>query len=275
MSTWKPLAGRVSFIADAPATEKPIASSLFLQAWGTDPQSFQQNPNPLAPSIAQGVRSGMLATCAVLPNRIDFALAPHAKGAQADRPTLVAIDSLIALYEELTRVAGRLRDGTLLVPTPFARPAVFLQFLSHEETRPAANQRIVGVIPSSYRPKLEEEESFALQLSRPLRIGDVSTNVLTKWSVETFQVFWFGIQATAGGAASFSTRVEHFLGACVAFDIGPPGQTGFSFGAPAPPGVVDRSKQAEIIFSALQYVDRMLREYGLDLESISSVTTTH
>lgn len=276
MSTWKPLAGRISFNADTPPGEKPIASELFRQGWGADAQSFQQPPNPLMPSIAQGIQSGMLATCAVLPNRIDFALAPNVQGAKNDRPTLVTIESVTALYDELTQVAANLRSGSLLVPTPFARPSVYMQFLSPEETLLAGNQRIADVIPTSYRPKLEKEDSFALQLSQSLQVGEITLNALVRWSVETFQVFWFGFQAAAGGSASILPQIEKFLGACVAFDIGPPAPVGISFGpAPTTGAALDRPKQAEIIFTGLQYVDLMQHEYGLGLARHSNVTTTH
>jgi hypothetical protein len=273
MSHWKPLSGRVGLVASAPTASGAVSVlALYRQAWGVDPQNFQQAPNPLMASSAQGLHATMLASCTLASNRVDFSLTPYS-GSQLDaEPQLHLIDDASAFYAELLRVSTAIGAGKIEVPPEFDRPAIFVQFASIESSVTEANRVLSGAIPEKYRPKLEDEGAFALQLNRPLTVryrDDVTVNFLTKWSVEQFQVVSFGVQSggVSGGSAQpgmLTPKVQVFIGACLTFDCHVAAPAGFV----VPQGVrlLGRDQQAATFVDALRLVSDSQHALGLNME---------
>src|SRR5450759_3474399 len=77
MNMWKGQIGRITLFPAAPmGPQLPSAVELYRQVWGGDPDSFQKQANPLAPSVAQGIRKGFAVVCTAQPLRFDYTVGP-------------------------------------------------------------------------------------------------------------------------------------------------------------------------------------------------------
>jgi hypothetical protein len=265
MSLWKPLAGRIGLVATKPTSPGAVSAlSLYKQTWGGEPANFQSSPNPLMPSAAQGIVSDLAATCSVALNRVDLSLTPSAQTGNPDpQPELRLIENSAPFFDELSRVAIAIGKNDIEIPPAFDRASAFVQFVSIEANVIEANQALVRTIPEKFRPQLTREESFVLQLSRPTldRNGNIPINILTKWSVEQFQVVTFGIATGFHGGATPSAvmqpqlQVRAFLGACLSIDCSFPNDR-------EPP---DRGQQMESLFGCLSLIAGARHEYGLTI----------
>lgn len=273
MSTWKALVGRISFLASAP-TPPPETSvlDLYKQTWGTNPQNFQDAPNPLMPSTAQGVVDGMTVACTKLPNRVDFSVTPNTTIPTADL-SIRFIEDASTLRGELSRIAAAIAANQIIVPEMLNRVAVFIQFVAIEPDLVSANKAVSRAIPRGYGGELSDEEAFVLQFSRSQALRDVpkvKLNVLTKWSVEQFQVVSFGVSfgVSVGGVAGENPQtgivpqVRSYIGASVSFDCNTP---------PTRETLVGNERSA-LILEALNIASRAQLEYGLNVEGFDRVS---
>jgi hypothetical protein len=267
MSLWKPLAGRIGMVASKPTTPGAISAlSLYQQTWGGDPSSFQSAQNPLMPSQAQGIVSDLAATCSVAQNRVDISLTPNAQTATPESvQELRLIENSPALFSELKRVANAIGNDEIKIPSAYDRASAFVQFVSVEGNVVEANQALARTIPEKYRPQLTDEEAFILQLNRRTLDryhGNIPINILTKWSVEQFQVITFGIAAVGfqGGSTPSTVmqpqlQVQTFLGACLSFDCSFPNDH-----------QLNRGQQVESLLGCLEVVAGTRHEYGLTID---------
>lgn len=185
MTTWKALVGRITLF---PTSIPPPALQLFRRVWGIDPDSHQQQRNPLLPSVAEGKHHGMTAICSTNPVRVDFAFMP-ARSDEATDLSLAMIEDLVQLQSDLRRIIEAVDGG--VVSESVSRVAVSAQFVRPEASSAEANKTIARVMPEQYRMRLTDEEDFIFRVNR-LRMSremtDIRLNFLTTWSVERFQV---------------------------------------------------------------------------------------
>lgn len=275
MGRWKALAGRISIIAGTPVVSGSVSVlELYKQAWGMDPLSFQQAPNPLAPSLAQGVRSGMTSSCNLAPNRVDFNLTPHSNSEMETEPTLVLMEDAGALHGELLRLSVALGVGAVNLPEEFNRVAIAVQFASIEANATEANRTITQAIPEKYRPKLNDEQAFVFQINQPARISPVEAtqvNFVTKWSVEQFQVFRLGVSSDSmqggSGQGALQPQWKTFVGACISFECNLlPLSNLIKF---------SRNEQAKVLIQGLNLISQSQQEYGLHMEGFVNAPITH
>jgi len=274
VTDWKPLSGRLGLVASGPTTRGNLSvPAIYKAAFGVDAQNFQQAPNPLLPSIAQGSKAGMTATCSLAANRVDFNLSPANPSGSISGPTLQLIDNPTFFYSELLHIATSICDGSVVLPNEFDRATIFIQLASIELDVETANRALVRVIPEQYRPKLQGEEAFALQINNPKTIESggesLRLNFLTKWSVEQFQVITFGM--ATGGVPSgmvhpnmLQPQIQTFVGACVTFDCN-------VLTSIAPKNaLLDRDQQHATFLAGLNLISGAQRDFGLDIKGFPS-----
>jgi hypothetical protein len=189
--------------------------------WGRDPENFQGASGALPQSVAQGNQGEFAVNCAIQPTRIDFNMMPLASD---DPVKLDVIEDAASVRREFERIVGLVRDG-LAVGIAVNRVATFFHFLSVGKNIAEANATLAGVIPSSYRVKLSDEEEFSLQLNRPRAsaVENLRINRITKWSVIRYQMIRVAVPArvVAPGAtqAAQVTNMAEAIAANVTFDI--------------------------------------------------------
>jgi hypothetical protein len=281
MSAWKALSGRISLMARTPT---PLAGAAVLDyyrcLWGDTAQNFQQAPNPLLPSTAQGFVGDMLVTCSTGANRVDFNFSP--RPSPTPDLTLRLLEHAGALLQELSRVATAIGSKTLKVPEGFNNVALYVQFVNIQPAVTAANSVIVRAIPQRYRVELSEEEGFILQVSNPVPVPNITKrklHLVTKWSVEQFHVVTFGM--AVGGppgapqpGAVITPQVSIHIGASVSFDC----VTTTPFGPLthlSPQETLSNTEQSAMLLAALELTEKLQRDYGLDVEGYVGDHTTH
>lgn len=279
MGDWKPLSGRIGLGANAPLVPGTVSViKLYSEAFGSDPQNFQQAQNPLMASVAQGTTFGMASNCILAPGRLDFNLNPMTPSGAISELKMQLIETDDAFYSQLLHIADSIGSGKIATPQEFDRPTVFAQFASIESDWTSANKVLSRVIPERYRPKLDAEEAFALQINHPKSIESggesIRLNFVTKWSVEQFQVISFGM-ATGGFAGSvqpglLQPQIQSFLGACLTFDCSVampstiPGKKFFT-----------RDQQHSALRAGLGLIGEFQREVGLDVKGFRENEQVH
>jgi hypothetical protein len=260
MSDWKALVGRVTlFPALASPSPSPSALSLFTQIWGGDPDSFQRQTNALMPTIAQGKRQGMTATCSVHPARIDLNLEP-APTPQTAAQSVAVIEDTTELQKQLLQIINVI--GKAAISNSIARVALYLHFLTLADDFVEANKTITNVVPKKYGVKITDEEDFIFQINRPQtskQVPGVKLNVLTKWSVERFQVFTISMP-TPGvpmqPIAMAPQNVKIFISPSVVLDYSTPAEHVSPFNA---------TQQSALLTDAFALASEMLKEVGLNI----------
>jgi hypothetical protein len=219
MSEWKALNGRITLFPTGPQSI-PSAADLYRAVWDTEPDAFQKQPNPLQPTVAQGRRKEMGATCLAHVTRVDFNLSPVLVPSQTGEPKISLIEDTSQLFSELKEIIKKISGGIKV--SSVSRVALYLEFVTVRANVLEANKALTGVMPEQYRISVTDEEDFIFQVNRPRKSGKVEglrMNFVTKWSVENVQVM-VALSALAGGppipgAASW---VNNFLTASVSFD---------------------------------------------------------
>jgi hypothetical protein len=265
MSLWKPLIGRISIAASKPTPPGALSAlELYQQIWKSDPTNFQNSPNPLMVSAAQGIALGMTASCAVVQNRADISLTPNAQDAATSVSlALRLIEDRSALYGELSRITQSIGNGTIKIPSEYDRVSTFIQYVSIEDDALAANAAVAKTIPERFRPRLTNEDAFILQVNIPTvdrRFGDTQINFLTKWSVEQFQVVSFGLAmgGTQGqGIPMPQLTSKSYLGACLSCECNFPTQN-----------TPNRDQQIKSLIGFLGVLAEMQHDYGLNVDEL-------
>src|SRR5207248_1561787 len=106
---------------------------------------------------------------------------------------------------------------------PIIRAATYVQIISLETNSTEANKVLMSIVPEQYRIALSSEEEFILQVNRPRmseQVDKLRLNLITKWSVETFQVISLAVAAdvsapTVAPQASVMPQVANFVAASV------------------------------------------------------------
>jgi hypothetical protein len=196
MSDFRLLAGRVSLAGqDLQAT----AAEAFRLAFGQEAAEVQHRP--LSPQLARGGQGGLALACAAQAGRIDFDIA--AAGAAPGAPP--------AFIADRAGYAARLGAVFAAVRSPgftqaAARVALRTQMAQVCADVAAANRAIMPVIRESYRPTLNQEQDFLLQLTNQFpsgRVRGLPLNLKVRWSVE----------ADAAGAATAAVTFDTDTGA--------------------------------------------------------------
>jgi hypothetical protein len=226
MNEWKSAGGRITlFPAQLSSAAPPLSAlELFKQVCKGDPDSFQKQANPLAPSVAQGKRGNLTAGCIAQPTRVDFTLTPTSPEKEV-HGAFPLIEDTAVLHAELLRIMDVINEGVIL--TSLVRIALSVQFLALKPSSAEANTMLTAVIPNQYGVKLVDEEDFIFQINRPYpsrQVKGIKMNSLVKWSVDRLQILTLALPA--GGAAigaqistSATPQTEQFIAASVHFDV--------------------------------------------------------
>jgi hypothetical protein len=273
VTKWKPLFGRVTFITNSsPGARTASALELFQQVWNNVPQSFQNPPNALLASNAQGLVGELAANCAVLPNRIDLTLAPPSSLSSSAVSAVPLFKDAAILHAELVRISSALGRGEVNIPAEFDRVAVFVQFATVLLDALEANKAIMEVLPEPYRVRLNDEEAFAFQVNYRRNIpglGSSRAGLLTRWSVEQFQIVTLAVPG--GGllqnapSGLVQPEVRSFLAACVSFDYNTLQTT----------ETLTRHQQSVALLDGLSAIADAQSNYGLKVEGFRRVNTAH
>lgn len=259
MSEWKALNGRITLFPTAASSPSPSALELYRRVWGSDPDSFQKQPNALLPTIAQGSRNGITTSCFSHPTRIDFNLLPVSAPSEMADMSLVLIEDTNQLHADLMRIIGILAEG--IVSNSVSRVALGVQFITVKPNLVEANRTLTKVMPDQYRIKLTDEEDFIFQINRPRmssKVGTVRMNFLTKWSMERLQILTMAIPASGIATSKESSftpaNVREFLAASVSFDNNN-----------APTSALTSSQQSSLLLEGLTAAAAMQRDLGLNI----------
>ena len=268
MSEWKAIVGRITIFPASSSVALPSALDLYRKMWEGDPINFQGPTNPLSPSLAQGKRAQLGISCSVNPARIDFTLSPVGPESASEAPRFFVIEDSQELHDELARIARFVGQG--LLANPILRVATFLQFVSVEANSTEANKTLMSVVPEQYRIRLSDEEEFILQLSRPRmseRRENLKMNLITKWSVERFQVFSLLIPMGAALQSGVAPQVTEFIAASVGFDNN---NVPVSANKPLP-----NSQQSSLLLEGLAHTAMSMREGRLNIKGFENEKLAH
>jgi hypothetical protein len=183
MGDWRPLAGRVSLFAAEP-NPATSASETFRRVWGLPAEFSQPRSHPQGPAIARGRKGALGLACTAQADRVDFDLR-RARADDAPRSGLDRIEDLREYGQRLDEVFLAAKDPGLV--TAASRVELFTGFALACADVPAANREIMQVIRETYRPSLDAEEAFVLQVNNKFpsgRVKDIELNLLVRWSVE-------------------------------------------------------------------------------------------
>jgi hypothetical protein len=260
MSEWKALNGRITLFPTVPvAAPLPPAFELYRLVWGSEPENFQKQSNPLLPTVAQGRSNGIAAQLLSQPNRIDFSLLPTA----APGATMTSIDLIEdtrQFHAELVRIIDVLAKGA--ISNPVLRVALNVQFVSLKNDVVETNKMLMTVMPVQYRVKLTDEEDFAFQINLPQesdRVENIRMNFVKTWRAQRLQVVSMAIVATGVPvpATNIPPQVEtkEFIAASVNFDNNN-----------VPAGPLNSSQQSQLLLEGLANVETGQRNIGLNIE---------
>jgi hypothetical protein len=252
MNMWKGQIGRITLFPAAPTgPQLPSAIELYRQVWGGDPDSFQKQANPLAPSVAQGIRNGFVVACTAQPLRFDYTVGPiQPNDSQA---SLALIDDFRGFRAELNHVTHTISQSSQSFSV--SRAACSAQFAREAANHREANGFLMAVMPEPYRLKLTDEEEVIVQVNRPVR-GDPSMNFITKWSVERLQFYSIALDATSGQPSSTNRLIKEHLTAAVSFDNS----------NNIMPRFLTKKEQANVLNASLQGISSGIRENNLAIE---------
>ena len=263
MSQWTAIAGRITLFPASTVQPFPSALELYKRIWESDPVNFQGATSPLAPSIAQGSRTGLAVTCTLHPSRIDFNFTQAAPEDSSGSRRLLVIENTQALHDELARVGSLIAEG--LVTNPILRVATFLHLVSIEANIVEANKALMSIVPLQYRIKLRDEEEFVFQISRPHlseQVPGVKMNYINKWSVDRFQMV--SLMFSMGGSAPISPPtgaapvLSEFITAGITFD-----NNNVPVGPDKP---LSSAQQSSLILESLAQTAISMKEVGLNLD---------
>ena len=219
MNEWKALVGRITAFSATPS-QPPSAAILYRAIWESEPDSFQKQENPLLPSIAQGARDGMTASCSVVAGRADFNLTPS-------RPLGPEVG--LSLFEDSNRLSEGLAQitdalGRGAYANGVSRVALYVQFLNPAPGYTEANKLLTKVIPDKYGVRLTTEEDVVFQINCPYashQANDLVMNSIVKWSLQKLQVVSFTITGLGpfGPANQPTAQAKSYVAASVNFDI--------------------------------------------------------
>lgn len=262
MNKWKALSGRITLFPTAvPSSPAPSALELYRLVWGGEPDNFRKLPNALLPTVAQGRRNGIMASCFSHPARIDFNLSPAFPESEMTEMQLVLIEDSSQLHAELTRMIDVLAKGA--ISNSVSRVALGVQFVAAKSSSLETNKTLTNVMPPEYRMKITDEEDFIFQVNRPRmssKVENIRMNFLTKWSMERMQVATMAIPA--GGLPiptskdlSAHSKVREFIAASVNFD---------NNNVPGNP--LNHKQQSSLLLEGLTAAAAMQRDIGLNIE---------
>lgn len=270
MNEWKAATGRVTLFPASPNSFSQVSGlQLFHHVWGTDPDNFQKQDNPLMPSVAQGRRGGIAYGCSVHPSRLDFIFGPVPPPAHdVSKVTFELIENARQLRRGLMQVFDGLGGGG--VSEGVARVALNLQILVLKPNFVEANEALAEVIPKNFGLKITDEEDVIFQVNKPYasgRVPGVTMNAVTKWSVARLQVMKFSVPA--GGTISPATtnaalgkpQRADFIAASVALDV-----NSAPLDAPIP-----SEGQSLLMRESLVWVEQKQAELGINVEGLRNV----
>ncbi len=268
MNEWEIYLGRITLFPAMPTSSPlPSALDLYRQIWGSDPDHFQKQANPLLPTVAQGRRGSLMVNCTGQAVRIDFNL--QAAPSQVPQTTVALIDRPIELRDELMRIINFLGGSLVLGKNTelgkngttwnhFSRVGLALQFLNLKPSHEEANKAVTQVIPGQYGVTITDEQDFVFQINQPHMSGefqDIGMNFLTKWSVERFQILTFSL--APGGVSAFPQPIT-VIAASVTFD---------NNNIPLTPArALTSREQSALLQEALDAAVRKQQEIGLNIE---------
>lgn len=268
MNEWKALVGRITIFPASSSVALPSVLDLYRKMWEGDPINFQGPTNPLSPSSAQGKRGQLGISCSVNPARIDFTLSSVGRESPSEPPRLSVIEDSKEFHDELARIARMV--GRDLVTHPILRVATFLQFVLIEANSTEANKALMSIVPEQYRITLGNEEEFILQLSRPRmseKVEKLKLNLITKWSVERFQVVSLLISMGAAPQSGVAPQVTEFIAASVGFD-----NNNVPVSADKP---LSNSQQSSLLLEGLAYTAMSMREGRLNMKGFENEKPAH
>jgi len=248
MSEWKALNGRITLFPTGPQSI-PSAADLYRAVWGAEPDAFQKQPNPLQPTLAQGRRSEMAATCLTHVTRVDFNLSPVLAPIETGEPKISLIEDTGRLFGELKEIIKKIAGGTKV--SSVSRIALYLQFATVRANFLEANKALTKVMPEQYRISVTDEEDIIFQVNRPRKSGKVEglrMNFVTKWSVDNVQV----MVALSAGAAPWT---KNFLTASVSFDYNNVAEAALT-----------TEQQSQLLHECLGEASETQRSIGLNVE---------
>jgi hypothetical protein len=259
MSDWKALVGRVTLFPASPSPA-PSALSLFQEIWGGDPDSFQRQTSALMPTIAQGRRHGMSATCSVHPTRIDLSLAPAPSTQLTAQASVSTIEDTAELQRQLLQIFKVIGKGT--ISSPMARIALYLHFSMISNDFAEANKILTSVIPKKYGLQVTNEEDLVFQINRPRlskQVANTKLNILTKWSVDRIQVLQIFLPPPGMPMQPTTTGPQNialFIAPTVVLDISTPAEEISSFNS---------TQQEGLLNDALAVTSELQSEIGLNI----------
>jgi hypothetical protein len=226
MNVWKSSGGRITLFP-APSSSPPLSAlELYKHVWGTEPDSFQRQANPLIPTVAQGNRGNLTAGSVAGPTRIDFTLTPSSPP-EIVHGSFPLIEDPSVLNAELGKIIDVIGQGGSL--RSLVRVALSIQFIAVKPSSAEANTVLTAVIPSQYGVRVTDEEDFVFQINRPYpsrKVEGVKVNFLTKWSVDRLQILTLSLPVGGAGtplqtqaSASPTPQTEQFIAASIHFDI--------------------------------------------------------
>jgi len=259
MSNWKAIQGRLSVFPATASAALPSALTLYQNLWGGDPEGFQGAPNPLLPSMAHGKRGTLGVNCIVLPGRVDVNLGPISPDTPSNSVPL--IEDAEQFVSELRRLATVL--STALVKSTISRIATYVKFVSLEETNAAANKAVLKITPQRFQVGLEDEQEFVLQINQPRsseRFEGLQLNLITKWTVERYQILSFVVPMGGGPMPAQpqapAPQSSEFIAASVAMD----------FNNVPVDKVLSHDEQSSLLLEGLTQTSQTMRECGLDIK---------
>lgn len=268
MSSWKPLAGRVTFLsAFNMLTSAPSSLDVFQSLWKTTPDNFRKSANPLLPSVAQGKNGEIQINCSIAAGRADINFSPVIPSMDQDAaPTLRFIESPDQLHVCFEDVIEGVKSGALHLNA--GRVAIEVHFVCLENDIPSANQSLVQTIPRPYQLNLSDEEDVIFQVNRFFVTKNGNRlNAVCNWSLVRFQLLNFSIAATLGQpvdvpSSVFQTDVS-LLGASLKLEV----NNAILQSSP----VLERADQAVILSEGLAKITTTQQEYGLNVSGFQHV----
>jgi hypothetical protein len=274
MNEWKAYVGRIVLFPGAPVLSPPSALELYRRVWGTDPDNFQKQANPLMPTLAQGTHSGMTTSCMTHPSRIDFSLTPLSPTDEVAQLSFRLIEDTSQLRAELTTITDAIGNG--IVSDSVVRVALNVHFLTVKPSPAKANEVLTKIIPAQYGVRITNEEDFIFQINRPYmsrKVEATKVNSITKWSVERLQVLTFAFPMIGAPISAPANAVPPkpltaaFTGASVTFDIN---------NAPMEsPILLSGEQQSLLLREALTTVVQVQRDIGLNVEGFQNDKLSH
>lgn len=266
MNEWKVSVGRATLFPASPASFSRISGiDLYRQVWGSEPDSFQKQENPLLPTVAQGRHGGIVMACAVHPSRLDFSFNPTPP-ATLNAPSVQLIENARPLWRSFLQLFDALARGSVVGEV--ARVAINLQALVVKPNVEEVNRALMEAIPTHYGLRLTDEEDVIFQANRPFlseRVPGLRMNAATTWSGARIQVFSFSMPASgmvnaAMTAVSENPQTKNFLGASVALEVN---------NVPtAKP--ISSTDQASVLREALSWIGQQQAELRLFIEGFKN-----